>query len=145
MFVFIFIVFRNKTFLLFILVSATPPPVRSEKRSTTPNSLKTVRISSPPVTSVHQRRTISPRSPRSERKSHIWQSQVDGKLYVLEQFSIPRYYRLYNDVSFRELFQFSRLLDHYIDPTEKNIQNYSNLLKSFALDQQQRNLMKTSS
>ena len=58
--------------------------------------------------------------------SHSWRNESDGKTYVLEQFSIPRYYRLYNDVAFREIYEFSRLIDHSKD--------YSSLLKTFALE-----------
>jgi hypothetical protein len=59
-------------------------------------------------------------------------------MYVLEQFSIPRYYRLYNDVSFREMYNFSRILDTYLDPnrTATAAKDYSTMVKNFALDQQ---------
>jgi hypothetical protein len=58
-------------------------------------------------------------------------------MYVLEQFSIPRYYRLYNDVSFREMYNFSRILDTYLDSNRTTTTNdYSTMVKNFALDQQ---------
>jgi len=56
-------------------------------------------------------------------------------MYVLEQFSIPRYYRLYNDASFREMYNFSRVLDTYLD-SSRSTKDYSLMAKSFALDQQ---------
>jgi hypothetical protein len=62
---------------------------------------------------------------------------VDGKMYVLEQFSIRRYYRLYNDVSFREMCNFSRILDIYLDANRTTTtKDYSTMVKNFALDQQ---------
>jgi hypothetical protein len=68
--------------------------------------------------------------------SHVWRSKVDGELHVLEQFSIPRYYRLYNDVSFREMYNFSRILDTYLDPSRSTTTDYSSIVKHYALQQQ---------
>jgi hypothetical protein len=55
-------------------------------------------------------------------------------VYVLDQFSIPRYYRLYNDVGFREMYNFSRVLDTYLDRNQTS--DYSSMVKNFALEQQ---------
>ncbi len=128
---------------------------RRVTRSTTPVS-KSVRISTqsvppqtrtrPSTTSSASRPIVSilrhssvPATPRSNKvveSSHVWRSKVDGKMYVLEQFSIPRYYRLYNDVSFREMYNFSRILDTYLDPNRTTTKDYATMVKSFALDQQ---------
>jgi len=128
---------------------------RNVTRSTTPVS-KSVRISTEPIstpTRVHSstsssrplvsilRRSSVPTIPRTNKlsdTSHVWRSKVDGQIYVLEQFSIPRYYRLYNDASFREMYKFSRLLDTYLDTnrTTTTTKDYSSMIKSFALDQQ---------
>jgi hypothetical protein len=125
---------------------------RNVTRSTTPVS-KSVRISTqsvPPCTRLRQS-TLSPRpiisilrrsaatpTPRSSRlveSPHVWRSKVDGELYVLGQFSIPRYYRLYNDVSFRQMYNFSRVLDTYLDSTRPSTTDYSSMLKNFAFEQ----------
>lgn len=125
---------------------------RNVTRSTTPVS-KSVRISTqsvpPPQTRVHSasrpivsilRRSSIPATPPTNKlveSSHVWRSKVDGKMYVLEQFSIPRYYRLYNDASFREIYNFSRVLDTYLDSNRSTTtQDYSKMVKNFALDQQ---------
>ncbi len=127
---------------------------RNVTRSTTPVS-KSVRISTqsvPPRTRLHSsvspsrplvsilRRSTVPVPPptsKSAESSHVWRSKVDGKMYVLEQFSIPRYYRLYNDVSFREMYNASRVLDIYLDSNRATTTNdYSAMVKHFALDQQ---------
>ncbi len=131
---------------------------RHTTRSTTPTS-KSVRIStqsvppqtracpsttssaSRPIVSILRRSSIpaTPRSNKLVESSHVWRSKVDGKMYVLEQFSIPRYYRLYDDVSFREMYNFSRILDTYLDSnrtTTTTTNDYSTMVKNFALDQQ---------
>ena len=123
---------------------------RNVTRSTTPVS-KSVRIStqtvpSPtrsstprPIVSILRRSSV-PAVPRPSQplveSSHVWTSKVDGKTYVLDQFSIPRYYRLYNDASFREMYQFSRMLDTYLDSDGKPTKDYSTMVKNFAVDQQ---------
>lgn len=89
-----------------------------------------------PAGSILRRSTTNASNARSRRlvdKSHIWKNDVDGKVYILDQFSIPRYYRLYNDASFREVYQFSRLLESYIDRHEKATDTYTSLIKDFAL------------
>jgi hypothetical protein len=126
---------------------------RSATRSTTPVR-KSVRIStqsvppqtrryqstspSRPITSIlrHNSTPASPRPNPLAEKTHVWRSKVDGQLYVLEQFSIPRYYRLYNDASFREMFNFSRMLDTYLDPNRTTRKDYPSMVRNFALDQQ---------
>ena len=112
-----------------------PPPLRQrvireqEARVTTP------RRRSPPFRSL-------PSSPRvvlrplpstvgvQSSSSHTWRNDVDGATFALEEFRIPRYYRLYNDVAFREIYNFSRLLDSYVGSKD-----YASLRKSFALEQ----------
>lgn len=93
-----------------------------------------------PIVSILRRSSIPapPRMPQQPvvESSHVWTSKVDGKTYVLEQFSIPRYYRLYNDASFREMYQFSRMLDTYLDTNESPMKDYSTMVKNFAVDQQ---------
>lgn len=95
--------------------SSTPRPVVSILRRSNPSS------------------TSRPR--RIVEKSHIWKNDIDGKVYILDQFSIPRYYRLYNDVSFREVYQFSRLLESYLDPHHRPSEAYASMIKDFALEQ----------
>jgi len=79
------------------------------------------------TSSIRSQSTIEP-------SSHTWTNESDGKVYVLQQFSIPRYYRLYNDVSFREVYYFSCLLDKYINRTTPS--NYSNIVRNYAIQQQ---------
>lgn len=128
---------------------------RNVTRSTTPVS-KSVRIStqsvpsetrarpstasstSRPIVSILRRSSVpaTPQSNKLVESSHVWRSRVDGELYVLEQFSIPRYYRLYDDVGFREIYNASRVLDTYMDTNRPTItKDYSSMVKSFALDQ----------
>jgi hypothetical protein len=66
--------------------------------------------------------------------SHVWKNTSDGKVYILKQFSIPRYYRLYNDVSFRQVYHFSRILETYLNRTTP--QAYSAIVRNFAVNQQ---------
>ncbi|CAF2831824.1 unnamed protein product [Rotaria sp. Silwood2] len=126
---------------------------RCTTRSTTPVS-KSVRISTqsvPPRNTIHCRsRSASrplvsilrhsssvpaiPRSTKLVEPTHIYQSKVDGKIYDLKEFTIPRYYRLYNDVSFREIYNFSRLLDAYLETNRTITKDYSTMIKNFALD-----------
>ena len=127
---------------------------RRVTHSTTPVS-KSVRISTqsvPPQTRPHSstfpsrpivsilRRNSAADAPRPTRlveTPHVWRSKVDGEMYALEQFEIPRYYRLYNDVAFREVYNFSRALDTYMDSNRSSTTNeYSTMVKNFALEQQ---------
>ena len=122
----------------------TPKSVRiSTKQDFIPSKINATKENSPkrsprPIVSILRRNPVplSPRSTRLVDKSHVWKNDVDGKVYILDQFSIPRYYRLYNDVSFREVYKFSCLLESYLDRHEKPSAAYSSLIKNFALDQQ---------
>lgn len=116
---------------------------RRSTRSTTPVS-KSVRIS---THSVPPRviRSHSPSRPivsilrRSSVPTQTNQilSSIDVRKSQLTQSSIPRYYRLYNDAEFREVYNISRVLDTYLDPTRPSATNdYSTLAKSFAIDHQ---------
>ena len=109
--------------------SSSPIRQRSPSSKMSPSSPR-------PLVSILRRNSapISPKSSKSSPSLHVWKSKVDGNVYVLEQFSIPRYYRLYNDVSFREIYNFSRALDAYLTPNQINHDNYSSMLKSFALE-----------
>ena len=71
-----------------------------------------------------------------EPRPAVSRSVRDAPIRTLEQLPIPRYYRLYNDVSFRELYHFSRLLDTYLDPNRTSGRHYSSVIRDFALDQQ---------
>jgi hypothetical protein len=53
---------------------------------------------------------------------------------MIEQFDIPRYYRLYTDVGFREVYDFSRILDLYLNRISSR--DYSSIIQNFALDHQ---------
>ena len=128
---------------------------RNTSRSTTPVS-KSVRISphvsshsSPlrpsteftrPIHSILRRRSVPPNVARFtlpvQPRPAASRGTRDVPLRTLEQLPIPRYYRLYNDVSFRELYHFSRLLDTYLDPNRTSGHNYSSVIRDFALDQQ---------
>ena len=115
-----------------ISTQSVPPRTRSR-----PSTTSTPR----PIVSILRRRSVPPPPPPPRTKpvvesAHVWTSQVDGKTYVLDQFSIPRYYRLYNDVSFRDMYQFSRILDTYLDSNRTSTKDYSNMVKTFAVDQQ---------
>ena len=110
-----------------VRISTAPSPVRVRE----PSALVTQ-----PIISILRRPTptSTSRRPRLTETSHIWKDETEGKVYVLKQFSIPRYYRLYNDVSFREIYNFSRLLETYLNRT--NLDNYSSIVKHFAIEQQ---------
>ena len=119
-----------------MLLGHPPPPrqrVNREQaaRVTTPRR----RPRSPPFRSLPSTPRVVLRPPPpspvvvQSSSSHTWRTDVDGKTYTLEQFRIPRYYRLYNDVAFREIYNFSRLLDSYVGSKD-----YSSLRKSFALE-----------
>ncbi|CAF4697537.1 unnamed protein product [Rotaria sp. Silwood1] len=97
-----------------------------------------LKILSRPTVSI-LRRNVSTSTTCSHQlvePSHIWKSNIDGTVYLLEQFSIPRYYRLYNDVTFREIYNFSRLLESYINNSGLTSKDYSSIIKNFALKQQ---------
>ena len=59
---------------------------------------------------------------------------------MLEQFNIPRYYRLYHDVNFRQIYNFSRIVHSYLNSNQMNSKDYSTIVKNFALQQQQQQL-----
>ncbi|CAF1197573.1 unnamed protein product [Rotaria magnacalcarata] len=99
------------------------------------SSLKS--ISRPTVSILRRNNSNSiSRSRRLVGTSHIWKSNIDGTVYILEQFSIPRYYRLYNDVNFREVYNFARTLQSYVTHNRITSKDYSSIVKSFALEQQ---------
>ena len=122
---------------------------RASTRSTTPTS-KSVRISttrsvtpraqsSParPIVSILRRTSVpTPANPiaDSSRSTRV-NSQLDSS-------SIPRYYRLYNDAEFREVYNISRVLDTYLDPTRPSTttttttNDYSTMAKTFAINHQ---------
>ncbi|CAF1166687.1 unnamed protein product [Rotaria sordida] len=127
------------------LPNTSHPLNRCTKRSTTPIS-KSVRISTQPVP-PHRSRSVSQplvsilrhssvpdmsRSTKLIESSHIWKSKSND----LKECDIPRYYRLYNDVSFREVYNFSRLLDTYLATNRISTKDYSSMIKKFALEQQ---------
>lgn len=156
---------RNQFRLPFRLNQSVPESPRltsrNVSRSTTPTAKTSVRISTkkdrvikqirfdeetlvkssnsrPTTRSILRRQSTNSPNTRSRRvvdKSHIWKNDIDGKVYILDQFSIPRYYRLYNDVSFREVYQFSRLLESYIERHETANDTYTSMIKEFALEQ----------
>lgn len=91
----------------------------------------------PILSMVSRNKTMSTsRSRRLVETSHMWKSGSDGKIYILEQFSIPRYYRLYTDVSFREMYRFARSLESYEKQHRITSQDYSSIIRNFALGQQ---------
>lgn len=100
-----------------------------------PSLLKSV---SRPLVSILRRKDS--RSATNSRKiidpSHVWKSDTDGTVYILKQFSIPRYYRLYNDVSFRQIYYFSCMLQSYSTHNRITSKDYSSIVKSFAVEQQ---------
>jgi hypothetical protein len=55
-------------------------------------------------------------------------------MFMLEQSNIPRYYRLYSDAGFREVYDFSRMLDLYLNRI--NSRDYSSIIQNFALENQ---------
>lgn len=152
---------RNQFRLPFRLNQSAPESPRltsrNVSRSTTPTAKSSVRIStkkdriikqirfddetiakssnSRSTGSILRRQSSNARSRRLVEKSHVWKNDIDGKVYILDQFSIPRYYRLYNDVSFREVYQFSRLLESYLERHEKANDAYTSMIKDFALEQ----------
>jgi len=117
--------------------STTPisKSVRISTQSTPPNTrLRHSSSGSRPIVSI-LRRSSAPYTPRSSKlieTPHVWRSKIDGNVYSLKKFSIPRYYRLYNDVSFREMYNFARIFDTYLTPPR----DYSSLITDYALQQQ---------
>ncbi|CAF2527000.1 unnamed protein product [Rotaria sp. Silwood2] len=110
-------------------------PNETHLREHTSTSLKT--LSRPTVSIL--RRNVSTSTSRSHQlvePTHVWKSDIDGTVYILEQFSIPRYYRLYNDVNFREIYNFSRILQSYVNHNRLTSKDYSSIIKNFALEQQ---------
>ncbi len=101
-------------------------------------SLSKTKSHSRPIVSILRRNNSNStlQSRRLVDPSHIWKSDDDGKIYILDQFSIPRYYRLYNDVSFREVYHFSRLLEPYLQRKRSNSRAYSSIVRNFALNGQ---------
>ena len=112
-----------------VRISTIPDPIRIREPS---------KLITQPVVSILRRPANPPsfitRSQRETETSHVWRDETEGKVYILKQFSIPRYYRLYNDVSFREMYNFSRILDTYLTPTTSD--KYSSIVKNYALEQQ---------
>ncbi|CAF0987094.1 unnamed protein product [Adineta ricciae] len=74
-----------------ISTRSVPTTPRAQKLSTSTSASSTSR----PIVSI-LRRTSVPTTSVTE-STHVWRSKVDGKLHTLKPFSIPRYYRLYND------------------------------------------------
>ncbi|CAF4949494.1 unnamed protein product [Rotaria sp. Silwood1] len=107
--------------------SVSPRTIHRRSRSASRPLVSILRHSSVPAMS---------RPTRLIESSHIYKSKVDGKIYDLKEFTIPRYYRLYNDVSFREIYNFSRLLDAYLQTNRIITEDYSKMIKNFALKQQ---------
>lgn len=126
---------------------STTPIVKSVRISTkndfipderSPDEEKVIKPSPRPIVSILRRTNSSfpPKAHRVVEKNHVWKNDADGKVYIMDQFSIPRYYRLYNDVGFREVYQFSRLLETYLDRHERSADSYSTMIKTFAVDHQ---------
>ncbi|CAF1318490.1 unnamed protein product, partial [Rotaria sp. Silwood1] len=113
--------------------------VRICTESVSPHTIhRRSRSASRPLVSILRHSSVPaiPRPTRLVESSHIYKSKVDGKIYDLKEFTIPRYYRLYNDVSFREIYNFSRLLDAYLQTNRTITEDYSKMIKNFALKQQ---------
>ena len=92
-------------------------------------------VSRPPTSMLHRYNASSmPQSTDSVQSSHIWKNKVNEKMYFLEQYNIPRYYRLYDDVSFRDIYNFSRILNAYLDSNRTSTKLYSSMIKNFALE-----------
>lgn len=111
-----------------VRISTIPDPIRLREPST---------LSTQPIVSILRRPVHPPsiiRSSRVTEASHVWRDETEGKVYILKQFSIPRYYRLYNDVSFREIYNFSRILETYLHRT--TAENYSSIVRQYAVQQQ---------
>jgi hypothetical protein len=118
----------------------TPKSVRISTQSVPPQTRRHPSISpSRPIVSI-LRRSSPPTTIRTNKlveSPHVWRSKVDGQMYVLDQFSIPRYYRLYNDASFREIYNAARIFDIYLNSNRTaSTKDYSAIVKSFALDSQ---------
>ncbi|CAF5181001.1 unnamed protein product, partial [Rotaria magnacalcarata] len=96
------------------------------------------RSASRPIVSILRPSSVltAPKSNKFSESSHVWRTAADGEMYALQQFTIPRYYRLYNDVSFREMYNFSRMLDTYLDSNRTSTKDYSSLVKKFAFEQE---------
>jgi hypothetical protein len=114
----------------------------TRSKNTIPKSIRISTVREPskpicgPMVSILRRKNpnLISRSCRFIEASHVWRNESDGKVYILRQFSIPRYYRLYNDVSFREIYNFSRILETFLNRTTPQI--YSSIVRNFALEQQ---------
>ena len=137
----------NRSFLSSprLLTRITTPLRKSVRISTDPDFIpnqtcyyEPLSSTSRPKTSILRRSNsnIARCSQRLVDGSHIWKSEADGKVYVLDQFSIPRYYRLYNDVSFREIYNFSRLLQPNTQQTLPTFDDYSWDIRNCPVEQQ---------
>ncbi|CAF0755551.1 unnamed protein product [Didymodactylos carnosus] len=80
---------------------------------------------------THYHRSILRSTAPHMNTSHIWQNSTDGLTYVLQQWSIPRYYRLYDDVGFRDMYRISLLMNPYLDQADV----YSNIAKNYLFEQ----------
>ncbi|UJR29993.1 hypothetical protein I4U23_017540 [Adineta vaga] len=101
-----------------------PRPIVSILRRNTP----IITSPSPPPTTMTTTTTTTTATARSQRHRELSQTWRN------DQWSIPRYYRLYNDVGFREVYDFSRFLDSCL--TRTTPKDYSSILHHYALEQQ---------
>ncbi|CAF0758952.1 unnamed protein product [Adineta steineri] len=89
-----------------------------------------------PIVSILRRNNINltSRLHGSNEISQLGRRDMNRNRSMIDQFTIPRYYRLYNDVGFREVYDFSCVLDSYLNRTTS--QDYSSMIQHFALDHQ---------
>lgn len=96
------------------------------------------RSPSRPIRSILRSRSVPPvvRFDKPVESPYFPTPEIRGNIDDLQQYSIPRYYRLYDDVSFRQMYNFSRMLDGNLASDRISRKTYSSLIKDFALDQQ---------
>ncbi|CAF0767186.1 unnamed protein product [Adineta steineri] len=89
-----------------------------------------------PIVSILRRNNINltARLHGSNEISQLGRRDMNKNRSMIDQFTIPRYYRLYNDVGFREVYDFSCVLNSYLNRTTS--QDYSSMIQHFALDHQ---------
>lgn len=102
--------------------SVSPRPIVSILRHNSPT------LPPPPLP------TTIPHVRRRRDTSQTWRNESNRIGLPSDQWSIPRYYRLYNDVGFREVYDFSRTLNSY--SARASPRDYASMVHHYAVDHQ---------
>ncbi|CAF1129915.1 unnamed protein product [Adineta ricciae] len=107
-------------------------PIKSSKSASRP-IVSILRHNSPTLPPPPSPTTIQ-YSRRRRETSEAWRNESNRIGLPLDQWSIPRYYRLYNDVGFREVYDFSRTLNSY--SARASPRDYASMVHHYAVDHQ---------